>query len=209
MAFEQPACQTCESTLISRLFCFSCNAFQPLPREIDLFEVMGLPIAFEIDSEELEELYQRLSLELHPDFFETAPEAEKRLSETALVILNRAYNTLRDSTLRAGYLLFLLAKDKKLDERTLPVGFLQQMFNMQEALDELLNSDDTAALIRMSKDLQDRHKKIETSFVSLFKIIEDSPEDLEKLQQLQTYLNADRYLRRLVDRIPENGLLQN
>ena len=74
MTFEQPACQKCESLLISRLFCSSCNAFQPLVREIDFFEVMGIPIDFEIIAEDLEESYRRLSLELHPDFFDAAPE---------------------------------------------------------------------------------------------------------------------------------------
>ena len=35
-----------------------------------------------------------------------------------------------------------------------------------------------------------------------FKKFEDNPEDPEILQQLQTHLNAERYLRRLLDRIP-------
>ena len=68
MTFEQPACQKCESPLISRLFCLSCNAFQTVPPEIDYFEVLGFPVCFEINSEDLEERYKSLSLVLHPDF---------------------------------------------------------------------------------------------------------------------------------------------
>ncbi|HCV44590.1 MAG TPA: Fe-S protein assembly co-chaperone HscB, partial [Deltaproteobacteria bacterium] len=109
MAFDQPACHTCESTLVSRLFCFSCNALQPVPREMDFFEVLGFPVSFELESTDLEERYQELSLELHPDFYGLAPEAEKLLSETASAILNTAYKTLREPTLRAGYLLHLQA----------------------------------------------------------------------------------------------------
>ena len=60
MTFEQPACQKCKSPLISRLFCFSCNALQLFESEIDLFEVIGISIDFEINSEELEERYRRL-----------------------------------------------------------------------------------------------------------------------------------------------------
>ena len=61
MTFEQAACQKCESPLISRLFCFSCNALQPFESEIDLFEVMGISIDFEINSEELEERYREIA----------------------------------------------------------------------------------------------------------------------------------------------------
>ena len=202
MTFEQPACQKCKSPLISRLFCFSCNALQPFESEIDLFEVMGIPIDFEINSEELEERYRRLSLELHPDFFEAAPEEEKRLSEKASVMLNTAYSTLREPTCRAGYLLFLFAKGKNLNERTLPDGFLQEMFFLQESLDELLESSDSSALNKMNEDLQARHKEIESYYAPLFKNFKDLPEDSDILQQLQTHLNAERYLRRLLDRIP-------
>ena len=139
MTFEQPACQKCESPLISRLFCSSCNAFQPLVREIDFFEVMGIPIDFEINAEDLEESYRRLSLELHPDFFEAAPEEEKRLSEKASVMLNTAYSTLREPTSRAGYLLFLFAKGKNLNERTLPDGFCRKCFFCRNHLMNCLN----------------------------------------------------------------------
>ena len=203
MTFEQPACQKCKSPLISRLFCFSCNALQPFESEIDLFEVMGISIDFEINSEELEERYRRLSLELHPDFFEAAPEEEKRLSEKASVMLNTAYSTLREPTCRAGYLLFLFAKGKNLNERTLPDGFLQEMFFLQESLDELLESSDSSALNKMNEDLRTRHKEIESYYAPLFKNFKDlSEEDSDILQQLQTHLNAERYLRRLLDRIP-------
>jgi molecular chaperone HscB len=202
MAFDKPACHTCESTLVSRLFCFSCNALQPFPRETDLFEVLGFPICFELKSAELEERYEKLSLELHPDFYDSAPEAEKLLSETATAILNTAYKTLREPTLRADYLLHLLAEKQNLDERSLPDGFLAEMFFLQEALDELLDSGNAVELPAMHDNLQNRKKDIEADYAPLFKKHEDHPEDSGILQQLQTHLNAERYLRRLLERIP-------
>ena len=74
---------------------------------------------------------------------------------------------------------------------------------MQESLDELLESGDVTAISIMKDDLISRHKDIELCFAPLFKIIEDFPEDSNKLQQLQTHLNAECYLRRLLDRIPD------
>ena len=201
MASEYKSCQSCDDSLISPLFCFSCNSLQTISDDIDHFEVMGMPHCFEIDSEELENLYQRLTLEMHPDFFGAAPEEQKRLSEKSSVMLNAAYSTLREPASRAGYLLSLFAKGKNLHTDTLPEGFLQDMFIFQELLDEILESSDQSALCKMNEDLQDRYNFIESNYASLFKKLESSTENTEILQQLQTQLNTERYLRRLLDRI--------
>ena len=201
MASEHTSCQSCGDSLISPLFCFSCNSLQTVSDDIDHFKVMGLPHCFEIDSAELENLYQRLSLEMHPDFFGEAPEKQKRLSEKSSVMLNAAYSTLREPSSRARYLLPLLAKEKSLETDALPEGFLQEMFIFQESLDEMLESGDQSALCKMNEDLQNRHTYIESNYAALFKKLKTSPENTEILQQLQTQLNTERYLRRLLDRI--------
>jgi hypothetical protein len=89
-----------------------------------------------------------------------------------------------------------------LDERSLPDGFLAEMFFLQEALDELLDSGNAVELSAMHDNLQNRKKDIEADYAPLFKKHEDHPEDSGILQQLQTHLNAERYLRRLLERIP-------
>ena len=201
MASKHRSCQSCSDYLLSPLFCFSCNSLQTISDDIDHFEVMGMPHCFEIDSEELENLYQRLTLEMHPDFFGAAPEEQKRLSEKSSVMLNAAYSTLREPASRASYLLSLYPKGKNLQTDKLPEGFLQDMFIFQESLDEMLESGDQSALCKMNEDLKDRYNFIESNYASLFKKLETSPENTEILQQLQTQLNTERYLRRLLDRI--------
>ena len=201
MASEHTSCQSCGDSLISPLFCFSCNSLQTVSDDIDHFKVMGLPHCFEIDSEELENLYQRLSLGMHPDFFGEAPEKQKLLSEKSSVMLNAAYSTMREPASRARYLLLLLAREKNLQTDALPEGFLQEMFIFQESLDEMLESGDQSALCKMNKELQNRYTFIESNYGALFKKFENSPENHEILQQLQTQLNAERYLRRLLDLI--------
>ena len=201
MASEHTSCQSCGDSLISPLFCFSCNSLQTVSDDIDHFKVMGLPHCFEIESAELENLYQRLTLEMHPDFFVEAPEKQKHLSEKSSVMLNAAYRTLREPSSRAKYLLPLLDREKSLETDALPERFLQEMFTFQESLDEILESDDQSALCKMNEDLQNRHTFIESNYADLFKKFETSPENHEILQQLQTQLNTERYLRRLLDRI--------
>jgi len=162
---------------------------------------MGLSHCFEIDLEALENLYQRLTLGMHPDFFGAASEGQKRLSEKSTVMLNAAYSTLRKPASRARYLLSLFAKGNSLKSDELPEGFLQDMFTFQESLDEMLESGNQSALCKMNKDLQERYNFIESSYASLFKKLETAHGNTEILQQLQTQLNTERYLRRLLVRI--------
>ena len=201
MASEHTSCQSCGDSLISPLFCFSCNSLQTISDDLDHFKVMGLPHSFEIDSVELENRYQRLTLGMHPDFFGAAPEKQKRLSEKSSMMLNAAYSSLREPTSRARYLLSLFAGEKNLQTDALPEGFLQEMFTLQESLDEMLESCEQSDLGKMNEDLQNRYSSIESNYAALFKKFETSPDNTEILQQLQTQLNAERYLRRLLDRI--------
>ena len=201
MTSEYLSCQSCGDSLKSPLFCFSCNTIQNISKDLDHFEVMGLPHSFEIDIDELENLYQRLSLEMHPDFFEGASVEKKMLSEKSSVMLNAAYNSLYLPASRAKYLLSLFSKRKNLKTDELPEGFLEEMFTFQESLDEKLNSCDQPALHKMNEDLQKRYDLIESNYSSLFKKIKISPDNTEILQQLQTQINIERYLRRLLDRL--------
>jgi len=187
--------------LESPLYCFSCNSLQSVSEDIDHFELLGLPHCFEIESERLEDLYQRLTLEMHPDFFGAASEEEKIISEKSSVRLNAAYSTLREPAARARYLLDLFAGETSLQTEELPEGFLQEMFSIQESMDEMLDSVDKSALIKMNEDLHKRYNLIESNYASLFKKLGTSPKNTEILQQLQTQLNTERYLSRLLDRI--------
>ena len=175
MASEHIFCQSCGDSLISPLFCFSCNSLQIISDELDHFKVMGLPHCFEIDSVELENRYQRLTLEMHPDFFSAAPDNQKRLSEKSSVMLNAAYSSLRGPASRARYLLSLFARGKNLQTEALPEGFLQEMFTLQEELDEMLESCDQSDLLKMNADLQNRNASIETNYAALFKKFKTAP----------------------------------
>ncbi len=172
MASEHTSCQSCGDSLTSPLFCFSCNSLQNISDDLDHFKVMGLPHCFEIDSVELENRYQSLTLEMHPDFFGTSPEKQKRQSEKSSVMLNAAYISLSEPVSRARYLLSLFARGKDLQTDALPEGFLQEMFTLQESLDEMLESCDKSELCKMNDDLQNRYASIKSNYVALFKKFE-------------------------------------
>ncbi len=101
------------------------------------FELFGLPQSYEIDLAALDAAYEKLSLEHHPDFFATAGEADKAQAERTAAQLNEGYRVLHCGAERAAYLLSLLSRENELDATRLPEGFLQEMFMLQEEVDDL------------------------------------------------------------------------
>ncbi len=196
------SCEQCEAALQSRLFCFTCNTLQHPPHTLSYFEAVGLPASFALDLKELEAQFQRLVVELHPDFYAAAGRREQHQSELSSSLLNRAVEALRNPVSRAAYLLPQLAT-RPLDERSLPPGFLEEMFLLQESLDDLLESGSEAEQTQTQQDLQARHAALLAELPQQFAAVEAQP-DPEALQHIQTTLNAERYLRRLLERFPHS-----
>ncbi|MEJ2060519.1 MAG: Fe-S protein assembly co-chaperone HscB [Gammaproteobacteria bacterium] len=107
------------------------------------FELFGLPVGFDVDSDQLKTRYQKLQSELHPDRFAGADAQAKRLSVQATSLVNEAYGTLRDPRLRARYLLHLKGVEFD-DERETSSDpeFLMQQMELRERLDESAEAED-------------------------------------------------------------------
>ncbi len=193
-------CGGCNTILVSSLFCFSCNHLQQLRSRPDYFNVFGLTPHYNVDLKQLDELYEQLVGELHPDFYSTESSEKQKRSEHLSALLNRAYETLKDPGVRAAYMLSTLADQISLNERQLPNGFLEEMFEFQESIDELTSSDQ-AALHKIEEDIQQRLTQNESQFKHLFsQIEEDASASQEQLQEIQTQVNVERYLKRLLER---------
>lgn len=196
-------CEQCGAALQSRLFCFACSTLQHPPNTLGLYEALGLEESYSIDPPALESRFQQLVVELHPDFYTSADRREQHQSEISSALLNRAVETLRDPVSRANYLLPRLAHGTPLDERRLPPGFLEEMFVLQESLDDLLDSGAPEAIGRTRTELQERYQTLLSDLPKHFRQAEAATEP-EPLQALQTTLNAERYLRRLLERFPQS-----
>lgn len=197
----------CKVTMASPLFCFSCNSIQRLNAQPNFFEVFNLPYTYDLDLEQLEERYQQLVLELHPDFYANSSRLDKKQSRDSSTWLNQAYNTLQTPSSRAEYLLALLTHGKKFDQRQLPDGFLEEVFVLQESLEELLNEDsDPSEVKRFQGEIETRLNQLQTKISALFSQIEKNTTHREKtLEEIQLNLNVERYLQRLLDRISRSS----
>ncbi len=193
----------CQTTMATPLFCFACNSIQRLNSRPNYFEIFNLPYSYDLNVEQLEKRYQKLSMELHPDFYISASSFEKKQSQESSTLLNQAFTTLQSPITRAEYLLKLLANDQHSDQRKLPEGFLEKIFELQESLEELLAKDPHSSQvekfrIKIEQNLDQLQQQISAYFAQLETASAKREEILPGVQQ---QLNVGRYFQRLLDRI--------
>lgn len=92
----------------------------------DPFALLGISPRFAIQAAQLRSAWMRRAASLHPD-------ADGSVDESAAV--NDAYRTLADPLARAGVLL-ALGHAPPGDERALPAGFLMELVELRERVDE-------------------------------------------------------------------------
>ena len=106
----------------------------------DFFSFLDLPRKLNIDMARLDERYRTLSRQFHPDFFYNATAAERRVSLERSSFLNDAYRALRDPIKRIEYLLKiegLAPKNEQEASRQVPPALLEEVFALNEELDEV------------------------------------------------------------------------
>ncbi|HYM26175.1 MAG TPA: Fe-S protein assembly co-chaperone HscB [Vicinamibacterales bacterium] len=106
----------------------------------DFFSFLDLPRKLNIDMARLDERYRTLSRQFHPDFFYNATPAERRLSLERSSYLNDAYRALKDPIKRVEYLLKLeglAPKNEQEASRQVPPALLEEVFALNEELDEI------------------------------------------------------------------------
>jgi len=112
------------------------------------FELFGLPIGYTLDRSDLAERYRELQRVVHPDRFASASEQERRLSMQGSILINEAFQTLKDSMLRARYLLSLHGVEMgEGKESTQDMEFLMEQMELREELAEARDKADPFAVV--------------------------------------------------------------
>jgi molecular chaperone HscB len=123
------------------------------------FDIFGLPVEFEIDSQLLAEQYRKLQQTVHPDRYANASERDRRMSVQQAADVNEAFHTLKSPLKRARYLLQIKGvafDDEK--ETTVDPEFLLEQMELREALAEVNSSAD--AFAELNAIMQDIVKRI-------------------------------------------------
>ncbi len=143
------ACRNCGAGApLDAHFCPQCTKILPLPRQADYFSFLGLPRKLTIEADDLEQRFRKLSRQFHPDFFHNGTTAEKRASLERSSYLNDAYRTLKQPGGRVEYLLKiegLAPKDEREASRQVPPALLEEVFALNEELDEIREQRESVA----------------------------------------------------------------
>jgi len=133
-------------------FCPQCSQILTINRHGDYFAFLGVPRKLNLDASDLEQRFRALSRQFHPDYFYNATPVERRASLERSSYLNDAYRTLKNPVARVEYLLGLEGfsargpgdnvdnvdhADRRQDAAKVPAKLLEEVFALNEELDEV------------------------------------------------------------------------
>jgi molecular chaperone HscB len=121
----------------------------------DLFAVLGLPRAFELESAVLDARVRDLSRRLHPDRFARAVPAERAAALAQATRVNDAKRVLRAWPARAAHLLALEGHDPAPAAAADP-ELLERQLTLRERLADALAAGDAFAKARVADELREQ-----------------------------------------------------
>jgi molecular chaperone HscB len=170
------------------------------------FELLGLPVSFDIDPQQLADNFRDLQRAVHPDRFANAPDRERRLSMQRAAQINEAFQCLKSPQRRGRYMLELQGIEFD-DERqtTLDPEFLMQQMELREALGEVRGAPDAAA--RLGEFMEQVAARTRQMVESLGAGLADgSPDALDEARQLVQKLQFMERLRSEAEAMEEELL---
>ncbi|MEO8377602.1 MAG: Fe-S protein assembly co-chaperone HscB [Candidatus Sumerlaeota bacterium] len=175
----------------------------------DYFQIFGLAPRLRLDAEALRISFLDLSRKYHPDFHANASDEEKRTSLQRSSEINNAYKTLRDDQKRAEYVIEKFGKGIESNKNAVPPELLQEMFEIQEAGEELRDarlSGDGAKLKSAEDKIAPLRNQVQVARKSLtekldgqftrFDTLDIQSDDAQKLlREIRLTLDRMNYLR--------------
>lgn len=122
--------------------------------ETNYFELFGLEQRFSIDLNTLEHAFRQLQSEVHPDKHASNSQSEQLIALQQSTLINDGYQTLRNPTSRAQFLINLSGKTET--TKALSNGFLMAQMEWRESIEDAVSSKDVIVLEAFSKRL--KHK---------------------------------------------------
>ncbi len=160
------------------------------------FEALGLEQKLALNPVDMQQRFYERSREWHPDRFSRGTPEQRQQSLDMTAIINDAYRTLRDPVARAEYFLkqngFELSKE-------VPPELLEEVFELNMALEELRGGDDSARpqLESAGERFRNMLAEIDAALTGLFTTYDSNPASAV-LEEIHGSLNRRRYISNLV-----------
>ncbi|MBY0371701.1 Fe-S protein assembly co-chaperone HscB [bacterium] len=187
MALRSPCKQCGAQSAKLQPRCAQCEAWIDLPTAYTHFDVLGFDETLKLDAEALRERFYALSRQTHPDRFANAPGLEQQIAARWSTAVNRAYQTLREPTSLARYLMELhgIADSSK----GVPLELAESYFDLQDRLAE----GETGSLEAFAADLRAQHAGLEAEWERLQSAWDPSAPK-KALEPIAKHLTLRRFL---------------
>ena len=161
---------------------------------LDPWTLLGLARSYAVAPATVQVAHLRRLAALHPDRIADPVRREEAARDVAA--LNEARDVLLDDERRADRLLALLGGPSKESDRSLPDGYLLEVMELREALEEAAASGDPATRAAVEAQATERRRAHLAEVSRLFAEALPTPDE-ETLRRIRLELNAWRYVERL------------
>jgi molecular chaperone HscB len=171
----------------------------------DFYDFFGVERKLTLDESLLQKRFYELSRQWHPDRFSRKSSEEQQQALDASSLLNDGYRTLRDPIKRAEYLLteegFPIGEQRS---RDVPPELLEEVFELNMALEELRSGDEDARpqLDSARQNFIGMRTGIDQELQQLFGKYDASDAHSETakqaLHEIRGVLNRRRYIENLI-----------
>jgi molecular chaperone HscB len=170
----------------------------------DPFALLGLPRRFAIDAAQLQSAWLRRTAALHPDRIADPMRQAEAARNSARI--NDARNALHDDEQRANVLLSLLGGPAKEQDKSLPDGFLMDILDVRQRLEEAQASRDEAELRKFEQWADEQRSHYISQLIPLFDEASAKPAPAPApapgvLRAIRQILNAWRYIERMREQV--------
>jgi molecular chaperone HscB len=166
---------------------------------MDFYEALGLDPKLSLDPDDLKKRFYERSRQWHPDRFSRASQQDQQYALDMTALLNDAFRTLRNPITRAEYFL----KERGIElSKDAPPELLEEVFELNMALEELRGGDDSARsqLGEAQSRFAAMREEIDHALDRSFTKHDAAPSDAE-LDEIRSALNRRRYISNLVKEV--------
>lgn len=137
----------------------------------NLFDILNLPTAFELSPKDLEQRYFAAQRQWHPDRFIGRPEEERAGAAQRSMLINDAYDTLKNPLHRARHLLELhgVFVDEE-SHAAVPPTLLMAMMELRERIHDA--AADGMALRALTEEIKQQAADCRAALASAFRAVD-------------------------------------
>lgn len=163
---------------------------------MNYFELFGLPIGFQVDTQKLRTAFMEIQKASHPDKFAqgTSDEQEAALEQSSLA--NKGFTLLNNKEQILPYVLEILGIMTPDEKYALEPDFLMEMMDLNEAW---MDAEDDASKQTIIQQVEQLKNEIYAPIQSFMEVDQIDSISQEAMLQIKSYYYKKKYLDRILE----------